>query len=327
MAETEGLVYVAVEYVDGPTLAHIVADGGPLEWRYAVEIIQQIGSALACAHQPGIIHRDVKPTNTIIPKDGRAVLRDFWLAIAPGPPTLTETARVMGTSAYMSPEQVLGKPVDARSDIFSLGLVFYESLTGRRPFAAESPSESLRNVIEKTPIPPRDITPSVPRVIDEIVLKCLSKEPDQRFQAIDDFLSVLAKVGRPDSLETQPTPSRSDSDSPSFGTLAVVSEVGSPEMDSASNTSPRSIADNSSVAPVRRRLKRDWFAGALIVLFLGGIAVAVRSLGTAVFAVVCGILTLWFLSDRNTLKIRDWFLGPRLRRRHSRLLVAWAESQ
>jgi len=295
VGENEGLVYLAFEFVDGPTLAQLMADGKPLEWPYAIEVIQQVGAALACAHKIGIVHRDVKPTNIIISKEGRVVLLDFGLAIAPGAPTLTKIGMIMGTSAYMSPEQVLGKPVDARSDVFSLGLVCYELLTGRRPFSADSVAESFRNIVENAPVPPQDITPSVPRVLGEIVMKSLAKEPDQRFQTVDDFLSELAKVGRPDSLELPPALTGPDSDFRVFGAAPK-------EMPSASSRLPESVAETLSIAPILRRVKWSWLAGVLVMILLGSLAVGMRSFGMASFAVVCGTLTVWLLSRQNQQK-------------------------
>lgn len=195
----------------------------------------------------------------------------------------------MGTSAYMSPEQVLGKPVDARSDVFSLGLVCYELLTGRRPFSAGSVAESFRNIVQNAPVPPQEITPSVPRVIGEIVMKSLAKEPDQRFQTVDDFLGELARVGRSDSLELLPALTGPNSDFRVFGAAP-------PQMSSASTRLPGSIAAAPSMTPLLRRVKWNWLAGALVLILLASLAVVMRSYGMAVFAFVCGTLTVWFLS-------------------------------
>lgn len=190
--QAEAFVYQTFEYVEGRTLGQIMADAKPLDPAYAIEIVRQVGAGLEYAHLHGVIHRDVKPSNILISNDGRVLLADFGLAITPGAPTLTQTGTIAGTPAYMSPEQVLGKPVDARSDIFSLGVVFYELLTGRKPFSADSTAKLFSKIVEEEPASPRQIDPSVPASINEIVLKSLAKEPGQRFQTADHFLRTLA---------------------------------------------------------------------------------------------------------------------------------------
>lgn len=211
VGKTENLVYLAFEYIEGRTLGQIMAGANPLDpdvtaefltRDYAIEIIRQVGAGLAYAHQHGVIHRDVKPSNILISNAGRVLLADFGLAIAPGAPTLTQTGTVAGTPAYMSPEQVMGKPVDARTDIFSLGIVFYELLTGRKPFSGESAAKMFSSVVNEEPASLRQIDPSVPTSINEIVLRSLAKEPGLRFQTVDEFLRALAGTNlRPDQQE------------------------------------------------------------------------------------------------------------------------------
>ena len=177
--QAETFVYQTFEYVEGRTLGQIMADDKPLDPAYAIEIVRQVGAGFEYAHLHGVIHRDVKPSNILISNDGRVLLADFGLAIAPGAPTLTQSGTIAGTPAYMSPEQVMGKPVDGRSDIFSLGVVFYELLTGRKPFSAESTAKLFSKVVEEEPASPRQLDPSVPASINETVLKSLAKEPGQ----------------------------------------------------------------------------------------------------------------------------------------------------
>jgi len=192
--QAETFVYQTFEYIEGRTLRQIMADAKPLDPAYAIEIVRQVGTGLEYAHLHGVIHRDVKPNNILISNDGRVLLADFGLAIAPSAPTLTQTGTIAGTPAYMSPEQVMGKPVDARSDIFSLGVVFYELLTGRKPFSGESTAKLLSKVVEEVPASPRQIDSSISISINEIVLKSLAKEPGQRFQTADEFLRALAGI-------------------------------------------------------------------------------------------------------------------------------------
>jgi eukaryotic-like serine/threonine-protein kinase len=289
--EAQDLVYLVEDYIEGPTLAQLIVDAKPLDWIYTVELIRQVGTALAHAHRHGIIHRDVKPTNIIISNEGRVLILDFGLAIKSGEPTLTQTGMVMGTLAYMSPEQVLGEPVDARSDVFSLNVVFYELLTGQRPFSADSVIASIRNIIEKAPVPPREIEQTVPRVIDEIVLKSLAKDPNQRFQSMNEFLSAL------DSARI-PTRAAFDSVDPSDAR---------PGLGPAVTLSPSvlegaSVAEAPSSIPAFRSPKWGWLACALVVILLGTFAIVLRSIGIAISTIVLGALLVWFLLHTNRLK-------------------------
>ena len=293
VGETQDLVYLVEDYIEGPTLSQLLVDGKPLDWVYTVELIRRVGTALAHAHHDGIIHRDVKPTNIIISNEGRVLLLDFGLAISPGAPTLTRIGTVVGTSAYMSPEQVLGKPVDARSDLFSLGVVFYELLTGRRPFSADSVSESIRNVIEKTPVRPRDIEQSVPNMIDEIVLKSLAKEPDQRFQSVNEFLSTLDSVR---------IPTRADFDFRTFEASDVRPRLGPLETLPSGVPLGASIGEALSSTPAFRRSKWDWLACVLVVTLLGSFAIVLRSIGVTISTILLGGLLVWFLLRPKRLK-------------------------
>lgn len=196
VGEAADCVYLVFQYVEGRTLRQVMVDAQRLDLDYAIEVMFQVGSALGYAHRRGVIHRDIKPENIMISASGRVLLLDFGLAIVPGRPTISPSGTIFGTPAYMSPEQLLGKPVDARSDIFSLGHVFYELLTGCRPFSGESPSDLILNIIKKVPASPRSIEPSVPVSIDEIAMRLLAKQPDQRFQTADQFLTALSEARR-----------------------------------------------------------------------------------------------------------------------------------
>jgi predicted Ser/Thr protein kinase len=249
--ETDTVVYLAFEYIEGRTLGQIMKDATPLGCDYAIEIIRQVATGLGYAHQNGVIHRDVKPSNILISNDGRVLLADFGLATVPGAPTLTETGTVAGTPAYMSPEQVIGKPVDARSDMFSLGIVFYELLTGRKPFSGESSAQLFSNVVKEGPEPPRQIDSSISTSINEIVLKSLAKEPSQRFQTADSFLSALAGTNlRPRQQEA----------------VEIDETVPLGRDDIAIGAAPELAEARSPSAA--RHLRSRWFGPALAVLLL-----------------------------------------------------------
>ena len=155
--EWNGTYYIAMEYIEGRTLKDVIRERGPAPPEAAVDIVLQILRAARFAHQRGIVHRDIKPHNVLIDDDGRVKVTDFGIARA-GASDMTETGLIMGTSQYLSPEQAQGKPVDARSDLYSIGIVLYEMLTGRVPFDAESPVAVALKQVSEAPVPPRQLT-------------------------------------------------------------------------------------------------------------------------------------------------------------------------
>jgi serine/threonine protein kinase len=192
--KAEGLVYVVLEYIEGGTLAQAIAGGQSVDVNHAIEIIYRIGGALEYAHQHGLVHRDIKPSNILISTDGRVLLSDFELAVELGASTRDEHGRITGTPHYMSPEQAMGKRVDERSDIFSLGAVAYEMLTGVRAFSGASVARTLRNVVEQTPALPHRLNARVSGTVSQVILKALEKDPASRFQTMATFLNALEKA-------------------------------------------------------------------------------------------------------------------------------------
>jgi formylglycine-generating enzyme required for sulfatase activity/predicted Ser/Thr protein kinase len=186
--EADGSTFIAMELLEGMPLDRVVAEG-PLPTATALEYGAQIASALEAAHASGIVHRDIKPANIIITRDGRAKVLDFGLAKlferAPALETMTSFATrpglVMGSPAYMSPEQAEGKPVDARSDIFSFGAMLYEMLAGRRPFAGGSDPGIITSILRDQPPPIRGVRGGVPASVEAIVNRCLAKDPAARY--------------------------------------------------------------------------------------------------------------------------------------------------
>ncbi|KUH85649.1 MULTISPECIES: Stk1 family PASTA domain-containing Ser/Thr kinase [unclassified Mycobacterium] len=189
------LPYIVMEYVDGVTLRDIVHSDGPMEPRRAIEVIADACQALNFSHQHGIIHRDVKPANIMISKTGAVKVMDFGIARALADAnSVTQTAAVIGTAQYLSPEQARGEKVDARSDVYSLGCVLYEILTGEPPFIGDSPVAVAYQHVREDPIPPsqrhNDITPE----LDAVVLKSLAKNPDNRYQTAAEMRADLVRV-------------------------------------------------------------------------------------------------------------------------------------
>ncbi|MEH3139566.1 MAG: Stk1 family PASTA domain-containing Ser/Thr kinase [Mycobacterium kyogaense] len=201
---TGPLPYIVMEYVDGVTLRDIVHSEGPMPAKRAIEVIADACQALNFSHQHGIIHRDVKPANIMISKTGAVKVMDFGIAraIADAGNPVTQTAAVIGTAQYLSPEQARGVKVDARSDVYSLGCVLYEMLTGEPPFVGDSPVAVAYQHVREDPVPPSarhaDISPD----LDAVVLKALSKNPDNRYQTAAEMRADLVKVHsgeRPDA--------------------------------------------------------------------------------------------------------------------------------
>jgi beta-lactam-binding protein with PASTA domain/tRNA A-37 threonylcarbamoyl transferase component Bud32 len=188
--EWEGTYYIAMEYVEGHTLKEVVRERGPAPPEAAVDIVLQVLRAARFAHQRGIVHRDLKPQNVLIDLDGRTKVADFGIARA-GASDMTETGSIMGTAQYLSPEQAQGRPVDARSDLYSIGIILYELLTGRVPFDAESAVSVALKQVSEAPIPPRELDPTLPPALEGVVLRALEKDPARRFQSADEFIEAL----------------------------------------------------------------------------------------------------------------------------------------
>ncbi len=193
---TGPLPYIVMEYVDGVTLRDIVHNDGPMPARRAIETIADVCQALNFSHQHGIIHRDVKPANIMISKAGAVKVMDFGIAraIAESGNSVTQTAAVIGTAQYLSPEQARGDAVDARSDVYSLGCVLYEILTGEPPFIGDSPVAVAYQHVREDPVPPSHRHTGISPELDAVVLKALAKNPDNRYQTAAEMRADLVKV-------------------------------------------------------------------------------------------------------------------------------------
>jgi serine/threonine protein kinase len=189
----DGTHFIVMEYVQGKTLSQVIRQAGPLMPERAVEIVIAVAEALAFAHRNGIIHRDVKPGNIMLTPSGDVKVMDFGIARATASESLTQTATVLGTATYFSPEQAQGEAVDARSDIYSLGCVLYEMLTGQPPFTGETPVSVAYKHVKEEPVPPSRLNRDVPPDLDAIVLKCLAKNPANRYQSADELVQDLER--------------------------------------------------------------------------------------------------------------------------------------
>ncbi|WP_310777584.1 Stk1 family PASTA domain-containing Ser/Thr kinase [Mycobacterium sp. Z3061] len=190
------LPYIVMEYVDGVTLRDIVHTEGPMTPKRAIEVIADACQALNFSHQNGIIHRDVKPANIMISSTNAVKVMDFGIAraIADGGNSVTQTAAVIGTAQYLSPEQARGDSVDARSDVYSLGCVLYEMLTGEPPFTGDSPVSVAYQHVREDPIPPSERHEGISADLDAVVLKALAKNPENRYQTAAEMRADLVRV-------------------------------------------------------------------------------------------------------------------------------------
>jgi serine/threonine-protein kinase len=193
--EAEDTYYIAMEFLDGRTLKELIVSRGAAPINVAIEYARQILSALRFAHRHGIVHRDIKPHNVLVDGEGRVKVTDFGIARA-GTSQMTETGSIVGTAQYLSPEQARGGEVDPRSDLYSLGVVLYELLTGKTPFDGETPVEIAMKHLSTAPKPPSTLRPDVPRELDMVVLRALAKNPDDRYQSADQMEADLERVAR-----------------------------------------------------------------------------------------------------------------------------------
>src|SRR5258705_7270761 len=185
------LVYMAMEYIEGRELRELLAQGQPLPVVQAVDVAAQVAEGLAYAHQHQVVHRDIKPANIMITPDGRAKIADFGIARMRSSETRTQTGVILGSPKYISPEQVVGKRADHRSDIFSLGVILYECITGSTPFNGEGLSALMYQITNHDPSPPSASNSQVPVMLDYIMAKVLAKAPEARYQSAADFANDL----------------------------------------------------------------------------------------------------------------------------------------
>ncbi len=187
--------FIVMELIDGRPLSDIIEERAPMDYKTSIEIIKQVASALSVAHRNHIIHRDVKPHNIMMTKDGMAKLADFGIAKAVSDSTLaTETSRVIGSVHYFSPEQARGAYVDERSDIYSLGIVLYEMLTGQVPFDGDNPVQVALMHINDEITPPSELVPGIPPALEKLVMKATDKYQSNRYKSADEFLEDLDNI-------------------------------------------------------------------------------------------------------------------------------------
>ncbi|MDD2720013.1 MAG: serine/threonine-protein kinase [Gallionella sp.] len=204
VGKSDDIAYIAMEFLQGRELRDIMRDDGDMPVEQVLDIVAQVASGLAYAHEHGIVHRDIKPSNIMVIRDGLVKITDFGIARMASSAVRTQTGMVLGSPKYMSPEQVLGKDIDQRSDIFSLGVMLYEMLTREAPFSGENVNAIMYQTLNAIPKSPSQLNSGVPEMLNFIVAKALAKERDDRYQNAKDLASdlracreVLPRFSRP----------------------------------------------------------------------------------------------------------------------------------
>ena len=267
------LPYIVMEYVDGVTLRDIVHTEGPMPAKRALEVIADACQALNFSHQHGIIHRDVKPANIMISKTGAVKVMDFGIARAlSDASSVTQTAAVIGTAQYLSPEQARGEKVDARSDVYSLGCVLYEILTGEPPFVGDSPVAVAYQHVREDPVPPSQRHNDISPELDAVVLKALAKNPDNRYQTAAEMRSDLVRVHSGEAPDAPKV--LTDAERTSFMSAPARGERTEPIVDDAPRQEP-AYAERERGASVGRWL----IAVAVLAVLTVVITVAINMFG------------------------------------------------
>ncbi|MBQ4363103.1 MAG: Stk1 family PASTA domain-containing Ser/Thr kinase, partial [Oscillospiraceae bacterium] len=189
---TDEIQFIVMEYIDGITLKELIEQQGVLRWKDALKFVVQILKALQHAHDKGIVHRDIKPQNIMLFPDGTIKVMDFGIARFSRIDGKTLSDKTIGSVHYISPEQAKGEMTDERSDIYSVGVMLYEMLTGRKPFDGENPVAIAVKHMQETPVSPREIMPSIPESLEEIVLHAMERSPSRRYQSAAEMINDIS---------------------------------------------------------------------------------------------------------------------------------------
>jgi serine/threonine-protein kinase len=276
----DGTCYIAMEYVSGGTLKERLDERGPMEPERALAVAGQVAEALWAAHERGVIHRDIKPQNILITDMGHLKVTDFGIARAASAATISATNAVFGTAGYLSPEQALGEPATPRSDLYSLGIVLYELLTGVVPYRADNPVAVCMKHVTEPLTPPRRLDPTIPEAVDALVVKMLAKDPADRpasaTELLDDIEGVRRGAPPPAPTPRTGTPSigARKRAAPTDQTTAATAGAATTAADTAT-TAPVAGGQRTRFAsrPVRRRR-------ATVVILCGLLALALLGLAT-----------------------------------------------
>lgn len=191
LAESNGIKFITMDFIDGQDLRNVLRERGKFEPRHAAEIIEQVCRGLEAAHSEAVIHRDLKPQNIMMDRSGKIIVMDFGIARSTAPGGMTHTGVLVGTPEYMSPEQAKGEKLDARSDLFSVGIIFYQLLTGDIPYKAETSMASLYKRTREKVLPPIELVPETPKALNAIAVRCLEIDKDKRYASAAEILADL----------------------------------------------------------------------------------------------------------------------------------------
>jgi eukaryotic-like serine/threonine-protein kinase len=255
--DDDGIAYIVMELVDGPTLRHLIDQRGGLPVAEVIRIGKQVADALDAAHRAGLVHRDVKPANVLVPPTGPVKVTDFGIAKAAGGDDLTRTGTVMGTARYLSPEQVNGRPTDARTDVYALGLLLYEALCGHPPFGGDTDIATAMARLTTSAPAIRAERPEVSSALDDVIHRCMARQPSARFSTAAEARDAL------DHARIDPTG-------------AIRTPAPRPAAPPPAATRPTTPAPRPApkAPPARRRKRRLgwlWFLLVLIVAVAGGV--------------------------------------------------------
>ena len=268
--DDDGVAYIVMELVHGPTLRHLIDQRGGLAVSDVIRIGKQVADALDAAHRAGLVHRDVKPANVLVPASGPVKVTDFGIAKAAGSDDLTRTGTVMGTARYLAPEQVNGRPTDARTDVYALGLLMFESLCGHPPFGGDTDIATAMARLTTTAPAVRAERPEVSAALDDVIHRCLARQPAARFASAAAVRDALERA-RLDPTGAIPTPvaPRPQPSAP----VAPVAPVGR-STDPTGPTSPQPVPVARATTARRRRRTGVWLwiLLVLIVAVAGGMA-------------------------------------------------------